>query len=133
FDLVVCQEGIEHFPDQLFVMREFARVLKKSGELLTTTPNVSQLRAKLSHLLTESEYYKRSAPSEMDSVAFSDKHTEKQKDELYFGHVFLINLQKLRTLAVFSGLDIQRTFKTAISPTSLFLLPFLYPLVWLAN
>lgn len=129
FDFVVCQEGIEHFPDQLAVLKEFSRVLKRGGELLITTPNVSHLRAKLSHLFVESEYYKRSAPSEMDGVWFSDKN----KDELYFGHVFLINNQKLRTLGVFAGLEIEKIYKTQIGTTSLLLFPILYPFVVLFN
>lgn len=129
FDFVVCQEGIEHFPDQLAVLQEFARVLKQGGELLITTPNVSHLRAKVSHLFVESEYYKRSAPSEMDGVWFSDKN----KDELYFGHVFLINNQKLRTLGVFAGLEIEKIYKTQVGTTSLLLFPFLYPFVLLFN
>ena len=54
FDLAICQEGIEHFPDQLMVLREFNRVLKPGGELLITTPNISHLRAKLSYFFVES-------------------------------------------------------------------------------
>jgi len=53
FDYVVCQEGIEHFPDQLFVLQELARVLKKDGTFLLTTPNISHLRAKISYLLVK--------------------------------------------------------------------------------
>jgi SAM-dependent methyltransferase len=129
FDIVVCQEGIEHFPDQLAVLNEFSRILKVQGELLITTPNISHLRAKLSHFFNESDYYKRSAPSELDGVWFSDKN----KQELYFGHVFLINNQKLRTLAIFSGFEIEKIYKTQWGMTSLILFPFLYPFVLLSN
>lgn len=125
FDKVVCFEGIEHLADQLLVMREFSRVLKDGGQLLISTPNISQLKAKISYLLCESEYYKRSAPSEMDSVWFS----EKNKNELYFGHVFLINSLKLRTLGIFNGLEISKVHWADLSPTSILLLPFLYPFI----
>ena len=129
FDFAVCQEGIEHFPNQLFVLQEFARVLKRNGELLITAPSISHLRAKLSHVFVESEYYKRSAPSELDGVWFSKKNA----NQLYFGHVFLINIQKLRTLSVFSGFEISRVFRTEIGITSILLFPIFYPFVVLLN
>ena len=56
-DYVLCQEGIEHIPDQLFIFREFNRILKKNGTLFLTSPNKSQLRSKISYLLSESEYF----------------------------------------------------------------------------
>jgi ubiquinone/menaquinone biosynthesis C-methylase UbiE len=31
-DVVICQEGIEHFSDQLAVLKEFSRVLKKKED-----------------------------------------------------------------------------------------------------
>ncbi len=48
-DYILCQEGIEHIPNQLNVLKEFNRVLKKGGILLITTPNYSHIRARLSH------------------------------------------------------------------------------------
>jgi len=47
-DYIICQEGIEHVPNQLKVLEEFNRVLKKDGILLITTPNYSHFRARLS-------------------------------------------------------------------------------------
>lgn len=129
FDYVICQEGIEHLSDQVFVLHELARVLKKEGTLIITTPNISHLRAKVSFLLTESEYFKRSPPNELDSVWFS----EKNESRLYFGHVFLINAQKLRTLALFCGLEINRFHKTDLGTTSILLFPFLYPFILMFN
>ena len=129
FDFIVSEEGIEHLQDQLSVLQEFSRVLKPGGQVLITTPSVSHLRAKLSHLLNESDYYKRSAPSEIDGVWFSGNRT----DEFYFGHVFLINLQKLRTLALFSGLEIKTLFSSQWGSTSILLFPLFYPFILLAN
>lgn len=56
-DMLICQEGMEHFSDQLNAFKEFNRVLKKGGILLITTPNYSNIRAKLSYLLSESERF----------------------------------------------------------------------------
>ncbi len=127
FDMAICQEGLEHFPDQLFVLSEFSRILKPGGTLLLTTPSISHLRARLSLFLVESEYYKRAAPSELDGVWFS----EKNKEQLYFGHVFLIPFLKLRAIALFSGLEIKQLFKTQIGVSSLLLFPFFYPFILL--
>ncbi|MGB0887585.1 MAG: class I SAM-dependent methyltransferase [Vicingaceae bacterium] len=33
-DYLICQEGIEHFSDQLASFKEFNRVLKKGGRLI---------------------------------------------------------------------------------------------------
>lgn len=125
FDIAICQEGIEHMPDQVFALQEFSRVLKKGGKLIMTTPSNSHLRARLSLFLNESEYYKRSAPNELDSIWFSEGKT----DRLYYGHVFLLNALKLRTLSKFSGLKITKFVKTDIGTTSLLLLPIFYPFI----
>jgi len=42
-DMVICQEGIEHFSDQLKTFKEFNRVLKANAKLLITTPSCSNL------------------------------------------------------------------------------------------
>lgn len=39
FDVVICQEVIEHLEDQNLLVIELLRVLKKKGKLILTTPN----------------------------------------------------------------------------------------------
>ena len=130
-DFVLCQEGIEHFPDQVKVFREFNRVLKKHGRLVLTTPNYSNIKSRLSYFLSESEYfYKLMPPNELDSVWFSDT---KNQEEIYFGHVFLLGIQKLRVLAKLSGFRIRRIIPVRINKTSLYLFPLAYPAIWLTN
>jgi SAM-dependent methyltransferase len=129
FDLAVCQEGIEHLPNQLLVLSEFHRVLKPGGSLLVSTPSLSHLRAKLSHLLVESDYWKRQAFSELDSIWFAN-HAD---DRMYFGHIFLLNIQKLRTLTMLAGFDIERFYKSELGTGSVLLFPFFYPLILLVN
>ena len=125
-DMLVCQEGIEHFSDQLKAFKEFNRVLKMNGRLLLTTPSASSLAAKLSHLLFESETAQQMPPNEIDDVWMSDKSVS---SEIYHGHIFLIGLQKLRILAKLAGFKIKEIKYVRLSKGSLFLLPFFYPLI----
>lgn len=128
---LICQEGIEHFSDQFGALREFNRILKPGGLLLITTPNYSNLRARLSYLLSESERFNTMMPpNELDSIWMS---REEITDEIYFGHIFLIGVQKLRVLARLSGFKIAKVYFTKAKSTSLLLFPFLYPWIWLTN
>jgi SAM-dependent methyltransferase len=130
-DALICQEGIEHFSDQYQAFKEFNRVLKDKGTLLITTPNYSNLRAKLSYLLAESERFNTlMAPNELDSIWMSRQEIT---DEIYFGHIFLIGIQKLRVLAKLSGFRIKKYHFTKLKTTSLLLLPLFYPFILLAN
>ncbi|MEI6886450.1 MAG: class I SAM-dependent methyltransferase [Bacteroidota bacterium] len=129
-DMVTCQEGIEHFPDQLKTFKELNRVLKMKGRLLLTTPSYSSLSAKLSYLLFESETHKTMPPNEIDDIWMADKSVSR---ELYHGHIFMIGLQKLRILAKLSGFRISEVRYMRLSKGSLVLFPFFYPLIWLSS
>jgi SAM-dependent methyltransferase len=130
-DLVICQEGIEHISDQLKLFKEFNRIVKKGGQLLLTTPNYSNLKSKLSYTLFETEVFnKEMPPNELDSVWMSDNiHTK----EIYYGHIFLIGIQKLRVLGKLSGFSIHEILFTRVNKTSFFLFPFIYPLIVLSS
>ncbi len=125
-DIVLCQEGLEHMPNQLFVLKEFNRILKKQGKLIITVPNISHLRAKFSYFFTESDLLKRMPPNELDAFWFE------KNGKLYFGHIFLLPIQKLRVLAISSGFKIDKVHKVKVSSTSMFL-GILYPLIVLVN
>ena len=128
---LICQEGIEHFTDQLRTLQEFNRVLKEKGTLLITTPNYSNLRAKLSYLLSESERFNSiMPPNELDSIWMSKQEIT---TEIYYGHIFLIGIQKLRVLAKLSGFKIKKIHFTRIKTTSLFLFPLFYPFIFISN
>lgn len=130
-DALICQEGIEHFSDQYEALKEFNRVLKISGTLLITTPNYSNIRARLSYLLSESERFNSTMPpNELDSIWMSKQEIT---NEFYFGHIFLIGIQKLRVLARLSGFKIKKVHFTKTKSTSVILLPFLYPFIFLSN
>ena len=130
-DALICQEGIEHFSDQFGALKEFNRVLKPGGTLLVTTPNYSNIRAKLSYLLGESSRFNSTlAPNELDSIWMSKQEIT---DEIYFGHIFLIGVEKLRVLAKLSGFKIKECHMTRVKTTSLFFLPFIYPFILISN
>lgn len=130
-DALICQEGIEHFSDQFSALQEFNRVLKTGATMLITTPNYSNLRAKLSYLLSESERFNSiMAPNELDSIWMSDQSISK---EVYFGHIFLIGIQKLRALAKLSGFRIEKIHFTRAKPTSILLFPLFYPFILFSN
>ncbi|MBN1596919.1 MAG: class I SAM-dependent methyltransferase [Bacteroidales bacterium] len=130
-DALICQEGIEHFSDQFAALKEFNRVLKKNGILLLTTPNYSNLRSRLSYLLAESERFNsKMPPNELDSIWMSKQEIT---NEIYFGHIFLIGIQKLRVLAKLSGFSIKKYHFTRLKSTSLLLMPLFYPFILCSN
>ncbi len=130
-DGLICQEGIEHFSDQYGALKEFNRIIKKDGTLLITTPNYSNLKSKLSYLLSESERFeKRMPPNELDSVWMSEQSIT---NEIYFGHIFLIGAQKLRTLTKLAGFKVKKYHFTRAKMSSILLLPLFYPFILLAN
>jgi SAM-dependent methyltransferase len=128
-DYIICQEGIEHIPNQLRVFREFNRILKKNGYLLLTTPNYSHMRARLSYFFLESDYWTRMPPTEIDSVWF----VENESHKIYFGHLFMLGVQKLQTLLTLSGFEVKKRVRTDLGNTSILFGLVIYPIVLLIN
>ena len=130
-DAIICQEGIEHFPDQIQAFKEFNRILKPKGTLLITTPNYSNLRAKISYLLTESErFHSIMPPNELDSIWMNNQEIS---NEIYYGHIFLTGIQKLRVMAKLSGFRINKIYATKTKTTSLFFYVQIFPLLYFSN
>lgn len=130
-DALICQEGIEHFSDQFNALKEFNRVLKQGGTLLITTPNYSNLRSRMSYFLMESERFNSiMPPNELDSIWMSK---EEITSEIYFGHIFLIGIQKLRVLAKLAGFQIKEVHFTRSKSTSVILFPLFYPFIYFSN
>ena len=129
-DMLVCQEGIEHFSDQLKALKEFSRVMKKGGKLLITAPSYSNLAARISYLVFESETSRRMPPNEIDDIWKEDKAVS---DKIYHGHIFMIGLQKLRVLAKLAGFRIFEVKYLRLSKRSLVFLPFFYPWIFVSS
>lgn len=130
-DYLICQEGIEHFSDQLSAFKDFNRVLKKGGGLIITTPNYSNLRAKMSYFLSESERFNSIiAPNELDSIWMSKQEIT---NEIYYGHIFLVGILKLRCFGKLSGFKIKHVQHTKMKPTSIIFLILFYPFILASN
>lgn len=135
-DLVVCMEGIEHLPDQLFALREFHRVLKPGGTLIVTTPNVSNLVGRVANLAFESQLL-RATPYAAEEASWRMETTEgasgQTRTRHYYGHIFLVGIQRLRTLLRLAGFGDIRQMCSHRSASSMALAPLLLPIIALLN
>lgn len=128
-DLVICQEGIEHVPDQLHLLAELNRILKPDGLLLLTTPSLSHMRARLAQLAFESDSLRRMPANELEGIFVAGSSV----DEIYFGHLFLRGVQHLRAIASLSGFEVCRRLWTDLTLSSVLLSVVLYPLLVLVT
>ncbi|MDN4572013.1 hypothetical protein DBB29_00760 [Pandoraea cepalis] len=123
-DVVILQEVIEHLPNHLSALQEIHRILKPGGELFLTTPNRSSLASKLAYLCFESEIVRGTPASAMESV------WGESGDRRYYGHLFLIGAQQLRTLAMLAGFDSMQVHRTDKSKSSQWLMLPFYPALY---
>jgi hypothetical protein len=70
-------------------------------------------------------------PNQIESIWFGDNADDSGR--FYFGHMFLIGIQRLRLMALLSGLKISKIIHTRVNSTSLLLLPLFYPLILLSS
>jgi hypothetical protein len=68
-------------------------------------------------------------PSEIDSIWFADDDSNK----LYFGHLFLLGVQRLQSLLTIAGFKTEKRIRTEMGNTSLILGIVLYPLFVVAT
>ncbi len=128
-DLVICQEGIEHVPDQLHLLAELNRILKIDGVLVVSTPSLSHMRARLAQLAFESDSLRRMPPNELEGILGAGSTT----DKIYFGHLFLRGVQHLRAIVSLSGFEVRRRIWTDLTLSSLLMGVLLYPLLVLTT
>lgn len=126
FDAIVSMEGIEHFEDQTSFLRECGRVLKPSGHLILTTPNVLHLSGRVATFLTGQRQLKHGFVNEFATLR------QRDGERLYHGHAFLIDVFRLRYLLRIAGLRLQGLRTCAVSPSALLCAPFV-PAIWLAT
>jgi SAM-dependent methyltransferase len=51
-DALVCIDGIEHINEQFAFVREVNRILKRGGEFIISTPNISSIRSRWKWFMT---------------------------------------------------------------------------------
>lgn len=135
FDGILHSEGIEHLDAQVGVLRELARILKPGGVLIVTMPNVLNLQQRVAHVLTGHAHPYR-ALVVSTAAYWGDQGRpphETPDDQIYFGHVFLINAFQLRFYLEHVGLEVVEVDTARYSINALLWAPFLYLWVWLAT
>jgi 2-polyprenyl-3-methyl-5-hydroxy-6-metoxy-1,4-benzoquinol methylase len=89
FDIIVAGEIIEHVYDTDFFLTEIRRVLKPSGKLLISTPNIASLGRRLLLLFGKNPLIENS-PNEADSSGHIRYFTSKTLRQLLKKHKFKI-------------------------------------------
>jgi SAM-dependent methyltransferase len=116
FDAVLSIEGIEHLEDRYAYLRELHRVLKPSGSLILTTPNIVGLRSRV-RFFGSGFYHRDSRP--LRETARHPLH-----------HIGLGTLADLRYALHTSGFRLTAVGHTHIKPVS-FLYGWLVPWMWM--
>ena len=114
-DTVVCIDGIEHIGRQFDFVKEIHRLLKKGGEFILSTPNVSSLRSRW-RWLTTGHHHKCNSP--LDENNPSPLH-----------HIGMISFPEIRYLLHSNGFTLTEIKTNRIKPISwmfLFILPLVY-------
>ncbi|MAV90253.1 MAG: hypothetical protein CL676_02455 [Bdellovibrionaceae bacterium] len=129
-DVILSQEGIEHISDQNLAFKEFSRVLKKGGTLILSSPNGSSLKSRFSFLMGECEKSGKILPPNLfDSIWFNPG----ESSQVYFGHLFVPTVTKLRVLAEVNGLELKKVHFSHLKFSNLVLFVFLYPWMFLSQ
>ncbi len=114
-DMVVCIDGIEHISTQFGFVNEVCRVLKKGGEFIVSTPNISSLRSRWRWFLT-GHHHKCITPLD-----------ENNPNPLH--HISMVSFPEIRYILHTNGFNITEVKTNRIKPISwvysLFL-PFVY-------
>ena len=117
-DVLVCIDGIEHISRQVDFVSEAARVLKKDGEFVVSTPNISSLRSRWKWFWTG---HHNKCKSPLDECNPNPLH-----------HISMISFHELRYLFHTNGFTISEVKTNRMKPISFVYSVFL-PLIWLAT
>ena len=119
FDVVAALEVIEHLENSYALLREITRILKPGGYAVVSTPNESNLAARLSYLVSgfysDAAYVMR-VPGPGD---------------FYNPHVNCLPLPTLEYAWRRAGLTMEKFEVSRYRPLACLLWPFLAPLQWL--
>jgi ubiquinone/menaquinone biosynthesis C-methylase UbiE len=107
FDYVTCVEGLEHIENPQQAVREFARVLRPRGHLITSVPNIMNIEERLKWLLHG--YTSHFKPITREQVA-RYREELRGKEEMAL-HVNPIGYPELRYTLEQSGFEIVRLYR----------------------
>ena len=107
FAYVTCLEGLEHIENPQQAMREFARVLKPSGQLIVSVPNILNIEERLKWLLYgyTSHFKPISRPAVERLRAEYDHRVE------IAAHVNPIGYSELRYVLEKNGFEIMKLYR----------------------
>ena len=93
-DVLVCIDGIEHINNQVDFVKEVHRILKKDGEFIISTPNISSLRSRWKWFST-GHHHKCEAPLD-----------ENNPNPLH--HIGMISFPEIRYMLHTNGFQIHK-------------------------
>lgn len=88
FDYIICIEGIEHIENPHHLVRESARVLKKNGFLIITTPNVMTIKSRLRFLFCSYlDYFRYFGPVRGESRHVIEEYDHQHINPVFYGEM----------------------------------------------
>jgi len=107
FDYVTCVEGLEHIENPQQAVREFARILRPGGQLVTSVPNIMNIEERLKWLF----YGYTSHFKPITRAAVRQAMTEFDSKAEVALHVNPIGYSELRYTLEEHGFEIVRLFR----------------------
>jgi 2-polyprenyl-3-methyl-5-hydroxy-6-metoxy-1,4-benzoquinol methylase len=107
FDYVTCIEGLEHIENPQQAVREFARVLRPGGHLITSVPNILNVEERMKWLLHgHTSHFK---PVTREYVAgIREQWGDKEEMAL---HINAIGYSELRYMLESQGFEILKLYR----------------------
>lgn len=118
FDLVLMTEVLEHLESHVLIVSEVARVLKKGGYFIFTTPNIYRLHSRIKFLLTgHHKLIQRKLSWDLD------------RSDLYANHINMVNFPLINVVLFQGKMHVKKMFITRFKWKhfySILLFPFNY-------
>jgi len=102
FDYVTCIEGLEHIENPQQAIREFARILKSGGHLITSVPNILNIEERFKWLIHGHTSHFKPVTREL----VTDMRRQLGNKEEMGLHINAIGYSELRYLLESQGFDI---------------------------
>jgi SAM-dependent methyltransferase len=117
FNYVLLAEIIEHLKNPYEFMSDITRILKPSGALILSTPNILNMKSRMRFLFESSYEYFREPPLEQ---------IKNLKDNAFQLHVIPYRYHELEYLLYDSGMNVEKVYTSILEGKGL---SFLKPLI----